>query len=162
MSAMLEGFSRVTTMKEENAVLAALADVVDEISNGAVSTRFEYYNAKRKLITSHIIKAYLNSMINLIESSLGSPESDTVVSIATEDGTSAENMEEVLGFMRVFKDLIDFLSANAERQYRRACDLANEPVDENLILNGILSERSWWERWAMNKPPAEADGFNSL
>lgn len=140
MSEMLEYFSEMYALKHEETVSMATAELIDEITEGRLTQYHRYHEARRKIISCHIVKKAGSKMLAVMD-----PDSDR------------QHMDEVHAILTVYMDLLDFCLARAVQQYKTMSEVLEKELDQQLIEGGLITKRSRWEYYAMGCPPAEED-----
>lgn len=140
MSEMLEYFSEMYALKHEETVSLATAELIDEMTEGRLTLYHRYHEARRKIISCHIVKKAGSKMLAVMD-----PESDRA------------HMDEIHAILTVYMDLLDFCLARSVQQYRTMSEVLEREVDEGLVEGGLITKRSRWEYYAMGCPPAEED-----
>ena len=140
MSSVFDFFAEFQTYGESGALLTAIAEVVNTISDGMLLNVYNHTEARRKLISSHTIKKYLNSLLEMIT--------------YTE---KKEYVGELNCYIETYANFIDYMASNAIDTYVKYCEILDVEVDQSIIDEGCISERNLWERIGLSNPPAICD-----
>lgn len=101
----------------------AVAQVLDDQTNGAVSKRFYVYKAEWYVVNVHLIMKILKKFIDWM-----SNERDP-----TPPQTLLDQLEETRTYIQSRLD-------HYIEEYRTACELYDHPIDDNVIAEGIPHE----------------------
>lgn len=115
-------FSRtLNQVNTHGPLLRSIAEVLDEMTHGAVERRWKVYQAQQELVIMHMI---LKTVNNMAEEFIASGETEA-------------DVEKLLNLIE--KSTIERLQQTAER-YKTAAEAAEIPVDAQLIETGVFTD----------------------
>lgn len=138
---MIEIFDDVSSFQKSGSLIAAMAAVLDEMTNGRLRVYNEKYEAERRIIASHIIKSF-------------SKEFTVLLNV---DSMQHSWTAELIDYVESYGELVEHTLAQAIDVYRSSCKELDVEPDENLITTGIYSVRDYITRAALVSPPAQSD-----
>lgn len=141
VSTMMEFYSSITNFKDDGALIAAMAQMLDEWSNGSLRDYHMKYESEREIIASKILLNFSNAFVKLLRL----------------DEETTKWTAEVVDYIESYCEMVQFNFDKAVHNYRKACEMLEEEPDEGLIENGVYSVRTFITRIALAMPPGESD-----
>lgn len=137
---VLDHWAQSSQYQRSGAALVAICELLDEITEGALTTLSHYHEARRTIIwTSQNIRN-VRFILNVFEAA-----------------DRANFLGELYEFLDIYLDYLYFTRENAVETYRKLSEMCGREVDENFIDTGVISTRSYWERQVFARPPAYED-----
>lgn len=137
LAAVLDQWANFSTYQRPGAVLVAVCEMLDEMTEGALTNLALYHEARRTIIATRVNIRNLRLFMMIFD-----PKN------------TEHHIDELWQFLDIYLDYTYFTHEEAANEYRRLSELCNREVDENFIATGIISQRSYWERQAFGAPPA--------
>lgn len=134
-------FCEYSRTKTDGPVMLAVAEVLDQMSDGRVSMLARLYEAERRIMWTQGVKRVLNVFI-------------------TGDifkGSNNPYLGEITMYFETYGDVINFIYDTAVNEYRALSAKVGKEPDEEFIQTGILSERSLLKAMTMGYPYAQRD-----
>lgn len=137
LAAVLDSWATLSQHQKAGGVLVAVCELLDEITEGALSNLALYHEARRTIIYTQLNIRNLRLFMTIFD-----PKN------------TEHHIDELWQFLDIYLDYTYFTYENAVGEYRRLSDVCNREVDESFIETGIISQRSYWDRFAFGGPPA--------
>lgn len=143
VSATVDNLTNISNNFTSESQLAAVCELLDEMSDGHLSVLSAYYESRRQIILYTDITANLRLLIKFL---------------ASEDKPfQSNNWSHIVVLFDIYLDFCQFQLTQAIEAYRHFCSLLDKEVDELFIETGFLSERTVWDRLCAKNPPAWKD-----
>lgn len=136
MSSLMEFYASLTSFRFDGPLIAAMAHVLDQITDGQVTTMHRKYEAERKLLYSRVITTFGAILLRIYQETEG---------LAWQ--------EELIHYCVSLNDINDYVRRKAEFHYRQVCEELGDEPDENLIEYGRYSGISNLHKIAFGNPP---------
>lgn len=133
-------FANFADYSTQGPLLAALAEVVDDLTDGKLGEVYNLIEAERKILYTWAIEKFL-------------------IAILPEDGNWGKDLagdasnEEVAMYFETYLDAVRFVRSKASSIYYNLCSKLNRQPDEGLVNTGIYSKRDEIRYITLNKPP---------
>lgn len=139
VSGMLDFFTDFTRFKVDGPLIWAMAEVLDELSNGKVRLLYQLHECERQIMSTHSIQRIMRRITEHPPKHI------------------QEHQTEVSLYFEVFNDLINYTQDKATSLYYDLCEKLGREPDVVLVNEGFLSSRDTFARAAMLRPPAKSD-----
>lgn len=126
--------------QKSGAGLLAMADVLDQMTDGVLSELTVYYEARRQIIVYKDVVIGLKRLLKILET----PQ---LVS-------EYQEAEHIYVLFDIYLDYCNYQLDQAVATYRASCASLDREVDELLIETGYPSERTAWDRQIFGSPIA--------
>lgn len=137
---VLDYWSQSSNYQRQGATVVAICEVLDDITEGALTKLSHYHEARRTIIwTSQNIR-HVRLILNVFEAA-----------------ERKDFLGELYEFLDIYLDYLYFVKENAVTAYRQLSEVCRREVDENFVETGVITKRSYWERQVFARPPAYED-----
>lgn len=139
---LFEFFAGYSYYQQSGTLLLAIADVVDDMSEGLLGRVYRLHEAERRIMwTQHITRLEgLMSTINWMV-----------------DGAHNAYEVEIGMFFDVLMHIARWYQEAAALEYVAVCEELGREPDNEFVQTGKLTERTHFQKIAMNHPPANKD-----
>lgn len=127
--------------KEEGPLMWAMAEILDEMSDGYLSRLYDLRESERKIIYTHSVKRFMNSLFQVLET------------YVNENNFIGES----LLYIESFVEIVDFIHFRAVEEYEHICRQLDREPDASLIETGIYTTRNKFCSVAMARPVANGE-----
>lgn len=142
MCGMFEYFADIVLFDISGPMLAAVAQVLDQETDGRVRALYELREAERVLSSTHQVLRVQDGVMSKLR---------------YENLDMSSHIYQTKFFTQSFVNLTNHVQAKAINKYRLMCERLNKEPDEVLITTGYYSKRDIYSRIAMLRPPANGD-----
>lgn len=143
VSATVDSLSGATFNHRSHTQIAAVCDLLDEMTEGHLTLLSNYYENRRKII---VYKDLIKNLKLLVKFFGRKQETEEFA-----------EWSHVAVLFDIYLDFCKFQLDQAVHKYRHFCHLLDRQVDETLIETGYLGERTAWDRLCTGYPPAWKD-----
>jgi hypothetical protein len=140
MSTMYDYYSNYTRFKPDGPVIYAMAEILDEITDGRLSALADLRETERLIFSCHSLLRFMNLYLSWIN---------------PEEHRHYQN--ELFIYVDTFQNLLNYVLEKTIEQYRQHCKFLDKPVDEGLVESGVYTTRTRWCRDSMGRPTARGD-----
>lgn len=140
IAGMIDQWAKMHDYQKPGAVMMAMCELLDDMTDGALSNLAQYHEARRRILYTRVTIRNIRIIMSIIN-----PDD------------KARYMDELYEFLDIYLDYIYFIREGAIHDYRKLAELTGKEVDEGLIETGIITSRNYWERHVFGSPPAFED-----
>lgn len=141
VSATFHYVSAWPTYQEEGPLIWAMAEILDEMTDGHLTRLYNLRETERVILYTHAVKRFMNSLYQALESF----------------GSESNFIGETLTYVEGFVEICDFVHFKSVDEYRSLCKQLGREVDEEFIESGIYTTRSRFCTVAMARPYAKEE-----
>lgn len=143
LSDIVSGTGREAYFYGDGPLIIAMAELLNETSNGLLEVIRQYHESRRVIIWAHATKRQFNFFSHVMDHLL---ESGTI-----------EHAGKASLYSEIVLDFIEFKLDEAIFDYRNLSERLDRLVDEHFIITGRMTQRTEYDRVALGWPWAEAD-----
>lgn len=136
ISGLLSFFSELADARQPETLTLAIADMLDEMTGGELSKRMMFHQSRRELIVFHALFVYVSSL-----------------QMALEKDSKPETLKSSQ-YCTFYKEFLQFSLDKATRNYTDLCAYYEMEPDASLIENGVITNRSIFEKVLFGPAPA--------
>lgn len=142
MGQLFSFFSQFVSYRETGALVLAVAEVLDEITDGKVTKTHKFHEAQRSILFTHSNLKVINMLIETLTPSSGS------------DGSSWHWAELKL-YLETYGDLVKFVQTKAQNTYLAMANELGKEVDQQFLDGGTKTSRTSLENITLGHPGAD-------
>lgn len=140
IAGMYDYFYDITRYKEFGPLLAAMAELVNEYSDGRLMLIYQLKESQRKIAAIHQVKRQINIFLT---------------------GATVDEMNdikaEMMTYFETLASLCDFVQNKATSLYYDLCAKLEQEPDKELVESGYYTNRDTITRVSFGNPPARND-----
>lgn len=141
ISGMYEYFADITKYRQNGPLVAAMAEIMDEVTNGRLNMIYMLKEAERKIVSIHTVKRHINLF-------LMSRQADAVQN---------EVAHEMMAYFASLGKLCDFIQGRAVKLYYDLCAKLEREPDEVMVESGFYTTVDTYTRASLGNPPAKKE-----
>lgn len=135
-------FYDVTMYREYGPLISAMAEVLNEMSDGYLEAIYQLKEAERKIYTTHSVMKAVNVFMTL-------EQAEDTLNIRAE----------MVSYFKTFGALTEFVQQRAVNLYLHLCQQLGREPDQGLIETGYYTNRNTFTRIGQGRPPAVNDVY---
>ena len=143
LSDIVSGTGREAYYYADGPLIIAMAELLNESTNGLLEIVRQYHESRRVIIWAHATKRQFSFFSSVMNNLM--------------EHTTLEHAGKASLYSEIVLDFVEFKLDEAIFDYRKLSHELDRLVDEHFILTGRMTQRTEYDRVALGWPWAEAD-----